>query len=96
MTATKRRGAKAGTLSPAPMLALFPRPPLTPRVPTNDTFGWADEGSDSWVAERCGVSTRTVQRWRRGALLQVATADRVACELGMHPAEIWGDDWWQA
>lgn len=22
------------------------------------------------------------------------TADRMACAIGMHPAEIWGDAWW--
>lgn len=22
-------------------------------------------------------------------------ADRLACALGLHPASIWGDDWWQ-
>lgn len=34
-----------------------------------------------WEALACGTVT-------------LYTADRMACAIGMHPAEIWGDAWW--
>lgn len=54
--------------------------------------GWSDR---RW-ARALGVSNRQVYRWRHGAVLRWSTADRVACALGLHPAEIWGDAWWVA
>lgn len=45
------------------------------------------------AAEELGVSRRQVIRWRNGhSWLRSATADRVACALGHHPAELW-DGW---
>lgn len=29
-----------------------------------------------------------------GGTLAWITADRLACALGLHPASIWGEDWW--
>jgi transcriptional regulator with XRE-family HTH domain len=48
------------------------------------------------TASLCGVSRVTVYRWRRGesASIAVHDADRIAIRLGMHPAQLWGDDWW--
>lgn len=51
--------------------------------------------SDREISDRIGVSRRTVWRWRQGVtLVYPATADRVAVRLGLHPANVWGDDWW--
>jgi len=36
---------------------------------------------------------RQVSRWMTGARMTAATADRVALSLGVHPIELWGDDW---
>lgn len=46
------------------------------------------------IAELAGVSRRTVVRWRHiGIPLELA--DRAACALGLHPANVWGDQWWR-
>jgi len=41
------------------------------------------------IADRCGVTPRTVQRWCDGVQLSERTADRVAIALGTHPALLW-------
>ena len=54
-------------------------------------------GSQREQAEACGVTTRTIVRWRQGHTgVDRRIADDVACRLGHHPAEVWGDDWWAA
>lgn len=51
-------------------------------------------GPANW-AERQGLcSERQYHRWKNGARVSVATADRIAVALGWHPAELWGHDWW--
>lgn len=51
-------------------------------------------GPASW-AERQGLcSARQYHRWKKGARVSVANADRVDVALGWHPAELWGHDWW--
>jgi len=41
------------------------------------------------IADRCGVTPRTVHRWYSGVQLSERTADRVAIALGTHPALLW-------
>lgn len=53
-------------------------------------------GSAREQATACGVTVRTVGRWRAGAGVDRRTADEVAVRLGLHPAEVWGDEWWAA
>jgi len=45
------------------------------------------------LAERIG---QRPEQLRRQAQRELAwyVADAYACGLGMHPAEVWGDDWW--
>lgn len=40
------------------------------------------------VARLLGVSSRTVKRWRKGVGVRIATADRVAVNLGLHVEEL--------
>ena len=42
------------------------------------------------MAEACGVSTRTWQRWKVNGLTDHA-ADEAATRLGLHPSAIWPD-----
>lgn len=58
-------------------------------------------GDDVWdpnlmsipeLADLCGTTPRTWHRWRAGGV-PAPTADRVACELGYHPIEIWSEEW---
>lgn len=46
---------------------------------------------DRDIAVVIGVTTRTIQRWRHGALLTISQADRIACRLGLHPALLWSE-----
>lgn len=43
-----------------------------------------------------GISGSVVSQIHRGEPVTVNVADRVACKvLGVHPCEVWGDDWWE-
>ncbi len=58
----------------------------------------ADLSDDAWnseeFAEMVGVSSRAIARWRTaGNRLDWKVADRCAVALGLHPLNIWGDDW---
>lgn len=49
--------------------------------------------TDSFVAEVCGVTRRSVQRWKTEGLT-VQAADHAAVNLGGHIGLIW-DQWWE-
>jgi hypothetical protein len=49
----------------------------------------------SELAHRCGVRARTVHRWRTNDL-EMYVADRAAISCGLHPADVWGQAWWDA
>ena len=44
------------------------------------------------LANRIGVSRRTVHRWARDGVPS-GQADRIAVAIGSHPAYIWPDHW---
>ena len=48
------------------------------------------------AAAALGVSHETVRKWRCGErpTVFVDRADQYAVRLGLHPALIWGDAWW--
>lgn len=46
------------------------------------------------LARRAGMTVRSMQK-RLYEPLTWRTADRLACALGLHPALVWGDEWWQ-
>lgn len=46
------------------------------------------------VAEACGTTRSSVRRWQETGLNPIV-ADRVCARLGLHPADVWGDDWWR-
>ena len=54
----------------------------------------AVDGIDSGtIAERMGVSRRTVQRWLDNGV-DVMLADTIAVKvIGEHPIYVWGSDW---
>jgi hypothetical protein len=49
-------------------------------------------GSNRAAAARVGVHPRTMDRWRRGAMIRSTTADRAAVALGLHPCLIWPEE----
>lgn len=63
---------------------------MVPVGPLLDGFGAT---SDREVARVCGVSMRSVQRWRSGATARVPidVADRAAIRLGLHLSELYPD-----
>jgi lambda repressor-like predicted transcriptional regulator len=67
-------------------------------VRTGEGRRWR-ERRDDWatnraLAELAGTSTRQLERWKAAGRIRAVMADRVAVAIGMHPAEIWGDQWW--
>lgn len=72
----------------APLLALVaPSAHRGPQEPLN--------GPVALLADRIGVTRRTVNRWARSGL-DPWRADEVAVAAGWHPWEVWGDAWHHA
>lgn len=63
-------------------------------IPSQPLLDHLGPGSASEHAQRCGVSTRQVVRWRGGSGLMVTTAEDICDRLDLHPTAIWGSDWW--
>src|SRR4051812_20050425 len=63
----------------------FPLAPLTAFVP----------GSHLHQADVLGIEPKQLSRFKEYGALTVARADELANRVGYHPAEIWGDLWWQ-
>lgn len=59
------------------------------RFGADPTLSCVHLGCDRAVAERLGVTRRTVQRWKRRGLT-IDDASRIASLLDTHPAELWG------
>jgi hypothetical protein len=59
--------------------------------PPEPVLNLLKELPDNTAAQAAGVSRKTIQRWRQGALIAVRNADTVACALGHHPLELWPD-----
>lgn len=78
---------------PKPETRYVPVEPLLARVEsyTGQRIG---ELTDADIAEVCGVSPRTVLRWRTSRRVRVIDTDRIAIHMGWHPAVIWGTTWY--
>ena len=63
-----------------------------PQFPFADLEAHLNPESAASLAQRLGVSARTVWRWRASGLTAVQ-ADRVACACGLHPGVVW-TAWW--
>ena len=48
------------------------------------------------LARLVGCSRGVVHRAAHGAGVRLVEADAWSCALGLHPAEVWGDLWWDA
>jgi len=69
---------------------------------------WLDRHNHSWndyhldtvradranVADVIGLHRLTMVRWRQGARLNAWQVDRFCTRAGIHPAEIYGQEWW--
>lgn len=66
-------------------LRRLPIGPLLDRFPDTDFTAMADA---------CGLDRRTFLRYRALGVPVVA-ADRIAVTLGLHPALVWGREWFE-
>lgn len=47
------------------------------------------------AAEIIGMAPASMHRWfADGVVPSIAKADQAAVALGLHPVQIWGDEWW--
>ncbi len=67
---------------------------------TKSRYSWHDFAvstrprSAGEVAERAGVSLRTIERWKKHGIPE-PQVDNVACAYCSHPGVIWPHQWWQ-
>jgi transcriptional regulator with XRE-family HTH domain len=52
------------------------------------------------AADVLGVNPGTITRWRNStpdhpATIHFVKADEIAVRVGVHPAAIWGQEWWR-
>jgi hypothetical protein len=55
-----------------------------------------DETDDDTIGDALGVGRSTVNKWRngKGHMIGPYRADRLAISVGLHPALVWGRQWW--
>jgi hypothetical protein len=78
-TKTERRRRKRGTGTKLPAAPLFAL--------------WHNETDMGRIAEACGCSRAAVKHWAQNGIT-ATRADEVACHIGRHPSNIWGQAWW--
>jgi DNA-binding transcriptional regulator YiaG len=90
----RKRARKKYGLEAAPRVyPTVPLEPLLERVAIH--FGRpADQISQYDFARAVGVHQRTICRWIKNGRVPENQLDRVAINLGWHPAAIWGVDWY--
>lgn len=83
-----------------PIQAMLPVAPLLAycRFHLRTVYDWAEDETPTAtdMAAVFGVRADRIQRWRSEGQLPFWQADNAACSLNVHPAFIWGEDyWWQ-
>lgn len=75
-------------------MAYAPRPrlPAQPLMALARRGGAEDSITD--IADWLGIHTRSLQRWIEDGGIPIDSADSIAISLGRHPAEIWGQAYW--
>jgi hypothetical protein len=64
------------------------------RLPIAPLISMWDPGTDlGTIAEACGFTRASLRHWMESGL-SVHRADEVACHLGKHPSNVWGQAWW--
>ena len=60
-----------------------------PRLPVGPLLeqGWTRRGIERALGTQSSVDHDHIT---------IHKADRIACAMGLHPAQLWGADWWQA
>ena len=70
---------------------MFVKQHRLPYEPLERMFNKEITGED--LSEITEVAESTVSNWKKHGIPE-PQADRVAVRLGLHPASIWGDQWW--
>jgi hypothetical protein len=53
------------------------------------------DSKNGFIADVFGVARQTVIRWKyKKPCLDIYQADRLACHIGIHPANVW-NDWYE-
>lgn len=65
-----------------------------PMQPLLDWIGGRPLSDFGW--DHRGWQSATFRHRRRIGTITVEQADRLACSLGLHPVEIWHEEWWDA
>lgn len=86
---------------PRPLTARYPFGPVLHHFgrATHDVTGYncsrfEQSATMTVLAEVLGMPVSSLQRWARDGIPEVS-ADRVACQLGTHPALLWPELWWE-
>lgn len=89
-----RLGPNASTLPVGPLLAAAHARAagIDPRCARDGATAVAVP--DRLLGEVLGVQRSAVTKLRSRGSVNAWTADRYATRLGLHPAEVWGNDWW--
>lgn len=78
-------------------LATIPAAPLVRAIQRRAIAkGYIGTGAIEGLATFCEVTfgnRHMVESLRKRGMITPAAADRGACQLGLHPYEIWGEDW---
>ena len=69
------------------------QPKLPMQVLTNRLRAVDPQFNHTRIADVLEIGRGAVHRFLRDGVPE-RRADEFACRLGMHPAEVWGDDWW--
>ena len=73
---------------------LDPKPALELALQLAPVSEWSGAMQIKTTCVHFGLCARQWHRWSGGeTMMTVKSADEFALKLGLHPAEIWGDDW---
>lgn len=71
-----------------------PRLPFEPFARQVHLLVGSDAGPVALGWDHDSTQYRAWARAQRQGWMTEESADKLACHLGMHPAEIWGEQWW--
>lgn len=79
------------TLPAAPLHSLIQR--TADKIAAETESEKAVRVTTNSVARLLGMNGRTFARLMQSTDVRIQTADRICCRLGVHPMEIWGNEW---
>lgn len=64
------------------------------KLPMEPLLALWDPGTElSTIADACGHSRAALRHWIENGVT-ATRADEVACRIGRHPSNVWGQAWW--